>query len=200
MRIVAVGGHPDDIEFGCFGTLSYYASMGHEIFLVLFSSGELLEKIEIRERESRNSANLINAKIEFFRFPDANIKVNNKSIDVFRNYISDIKPNLLFVHHHLDRHQDHVATNEICLSSTNFFDKILFYEGPSTFDFVPNLYFTIDNHFEKKVRGLNTFKSQTKKPYLSIESLKGLAQYRAYQCGRYERLCEAFYCYKWIEI
>lgn len=200
MRIIAVGAHPDDIEFGCFGTLSYYKSIGHEIFIVLFSSGELLGNIDIREREAKDSADLINAEIRFFRFPDANIRVNNKSIDVLRNYISDIKPDMLFVHHPTDKHQDHKVTNEICLSSTNSFDKILFYEGPSTYNFLPSVYFTIDEHFDKKVEGLNTFKSQTEKPYLSIESLRGLAQYRAYQCGRYGHLCEAFYCYKWMEI
>ena len=200
MRIVAVGAHPDDIEFGCFGTLSHYLSMGHEIFLVLFSSGELLGNIENRENEARESAKLLNADIQFFKFPDANIGAKNNTIDIFRNYLSEINPDILFVHHYYDRHQDHIATNKICLSSTHFFDKILFYEGPSTFDFLPNIYFTIDDHFKIKVNGLNTFKSQTKKPYLSIESLKGLAEYRAYQCGRYGHLCEAFHCYKWIEI
>ena len=83
MRIIAVGAHPDDVEFGCFGTLSYYFSMGNEIFIVLLSSGELSEKVEIRERESKKSADLINAEINFFRFPDANIEVNNKTIDIF---------------------------------------------------------------------------------------------------------------------
>jgi LmbE family N-acetylglucosaminyl deacetylase len=198
MRIIAVGAHPDDVEFGCFGTLSYYFSMGNEIFIVLLSSGELSEKVEIRERESKKSADLINAEINFFRFPDANIEVNNKTIDIFRNYINKIKPDILFVHHPYDRHQDHRTTNEICLSSTDYFDKVLFYEGPGTFDFIPNVYVTIDGHFDKKVEGLNTFESQTKKPYLSIESLKGLARYRAYQCGRYGHLVEAFYCYKWV--
>ena len=69
MRIIAVGAHPDDVEFGCFGTLSYYFSMGNEIFIVLLSSGELSEKIEIRERESKKSADLIDAEINFFSFP-----------------------------------------------------------------------------------------------------------------------------------
>ena len=200
MRIVAVGAHPDDIEFGCFGTLSHYSSTGNKIFIVLLSSGELSEKAEIREREARESAELINAEIKFFRFPDANIEVNNKTIDVFRNCMSNIKPDTLFVHHPYDRHQDHVATNKICLSSANYFDKVLFYEGPSTVDFIPNVYVTIDRHFDKKVKGLNTFESQSKKPYLNMEYVKGLAQYQACQCGQYGHLCEAFYCYKWIEV
>jgi len=200
MRIIAVGAHPDDIEFGCFSTLSYYKLAGHEIFIVLFSSGELLENVEIRENEAKKSAEIIDADITFFRFPDANIKVNNITIDIFRKYITDTKPDVLFVHHPNDRHQDHKATNEICLSSANSFNKILFYEGPSTFNFIPNIYFIIDEYFEKKVTGLQTFDSQTNKPYLSVESLKALAQYRAYQCGQYGHLCEAFYCYKWIEL
>ncbi len=31
MNILAIGAHPDDIEFGCGGTLAKYAQKGHNI-------------------------------------------------------------------------------------------------------------------------------------------------------------------------
>jgi len=65
MNILAVGAHPDDIEFGCFGTLIYYSNLKHSIYFNLFSSGELLGKIEMREKEAEKSAKLIGAKIDF---------------------------------------------------------------------------------------------------------------------------------------
>jgi LmbE family N-acetylglucosaminyl deacetylase len=199
MKILAVGAHPDDIEFGCYGTLSHYADLKDYVHFVLFSSGEKLEKIEIREKEAFESAEKIGAEIDFLRFPDTEIKVSSQTIDTFRKLINKIKPDTLFVHHPDDNHQDHKATTQICLSSSDSFDKILFYEGPATHKFSPVIYFKIDNHFEKKINALKIFKSQKMRPYLDIESIRGLARYRAYQCGLYGHLCEAFSCYKWIE-
>jgi len=199
MNILAVGAHPDDIEFGCFGTLIYYSNLKHSIYFNLFSSGELLGKIEMREKEAEKSAKLIGAKIDFFRYPDANISVTNKTIDKFREYIDEIKPDTLFIHHPYDNHQDHRATTQICLSCSDYFDKIYFYEGPSSFNFSPKIFFIVDKQFNKKITALKTFTSQTVKPYLDIKAIEGLARYRGYQSGLYGHLCEAFSCYKLIE-
>ncbi len=39
MRILAIGAHPDDIEFGCGGTLIKYARQGHDVFLLVMTEG-----------------------------------------------------------------------------------------------------------------------------------------------------------------
>src|SRR6478609_5564597 len=40
LRIVCVGGHPDDPESGCGGTLARYASLGHTVAIVYLTRGE----------------------------------------------------------------------------------------------------------------------------------------------------------------
>ncbi|MFN2509733.1 MAG: PIG-L family deacetylase, partial [Chthoniobacterales bacterium] len=40
LRILAIGAHPDDIEFGCGGILLGEAARGSEIFLCVCSRGE----------------------------------------------------------------------------------------------------------------------------------------------------------------
>ena len=182
MKILAVGAHPDDIEFGCYGTLAYYSDLKHSIYFIIFSSGELLAKKEIRELEAQESAKLINAKIDFLRFPDANIKVSNLTIDIFREKINEIKPDVLLTHFPFDKHQDHRATTQICLSSSDYFKRILYYEVTSSYDFSPNIYFKIDKQFQKKINALRIFKSQTQRPYLDFDAINGLARYRGYQC------------------
>jgi len=199
MKILAVGAHPDDIEFGCFGTLSYYNSKKHKIYLILFSSGEKQGNKELREKESKLSAKLINAEIEFLRLPDTNINANSKNIDDFRNYIKKIKPDILFTHYPEDTHQDHRNTTHICLSSRISINRILFYEGPTSNNFSPNVFYVINEHFNIKIEGLKKHKSQEVRPYLNIDAISGLARYRSYQCGMFGSLCEAFYNYKWIE-
>src|SRR3979411_1892748 len=40
LRIVCVGGHPDDPESGCGGTLAHYAAAGHAVTVVYLTRGE----------------------------------------------------------------------------------------------------------------------------------------------------------------
>ncbi len=35
MKILAIGAHPDDIEYGCGGALIKYRQQGHRIFLLI---------------------------------------------------------------------------------------------------------------------------------------------------------------------
>jgi LmbE family N-acetylglucosaminyl deacetylase len=39
-KVMVVGAHPDDPEFGCAATIAKWASMGREIHYVLFTSGD----------------------------------------------------------------------------------------------------------------------------------------------------------------
>ena len=40
LRVVCVGGHPDDPESGCGGTLSRYAAQGHSVTVIYLTRGE----------------------------------------------------------------------------------------------------------------------------------------------------------------
>src|SRR4051794_5020109 len=39
-KIVCVGGHPDDPESGCGGTLAKFAAAGHEVTIIYLTTGE----------------------------------------------------------------------------------------------------------------------------------------------------------------
>ncbi|HPM43708.1 MAG TPA: PIG-L family deacetylase, partial [Candidatus Omnitrophota bacterium] len=39
MNILAIGAHPDDIEYGCGGTLLQYANHNHKISLYVVTDG-----------------------------------------------------------------------------------------------------------------------------------------------------------------
>ena len=40
LRIMAIGAHPDDIEFSCVGTLARWAKLGSRVVYVLCTSGD----------------------------------------------------------------------------------------------------------------------------------------------------------------
>src|SRR5690348_13200664 len=40
VRVVVVGGHPDDPESGCGGTIARYTDLGHEVTILYLTRGE----------------------------------------------------------------------------------------------------------------------------------------------------------------
>ena len=66
--VLAIGAHPDDIEFGCGGTLSLFRERGHELHFLIVTSGEegnfnytKFELKELREKEAREASEELGA-------------------------------------------------------------------------------------------------------------------------------------------
>jgi LmbE family N-acetylglucosaminyl deacetylase len=59
MNILAIGAHPDDIEYGCAGTLIKYAERGHHIFLLVLTGGQEGGSTETRKQEQEAAAEIM---------------------------------------------------------------------------------------------------------------------------------------------
>src|SRR5213596_3003549 len=73
MKVVCVGGHPDDPESGCGGTLARYVALGHEVTIVYLTRGErgiagksLDEAARIRSAECEMACRILGARARFF--------------------------------------------------------------------------------------------------------------------------------------
>lgn len=195
MEVLAVGAHPDDVEFGCFGTLARLSKEA-TIHIITLSAGELGGPKTLRIRECRESAKLLNAKLTVLDYPDGNIPVNAKIIDELRTYIKGIAAQIVFTLYPHDTHQDHRNASRITVSSCKDVNEVLFYEVPSTENvFHPNVFYDVTDYFHLKEKSLNNHSTQKRKPYWNLAALRGLARFRAYQCG-YDGLFEAFCVYR----
>jgi GlcNAc-PI de-N-acetylase len=72
LSIVCVGGHPDDPESGCGGTLSKLANAGHQVTIIYLTRGEAgipgishAEAAKIRTREAEAACKIISAQAVF---------------------------------------------------------------------------------------------------------------------------------------
>jgi N-acetylglucosamine malate deacetylase 1 len=67
VKLLAVGAHPDDIEFGCAPVLIKELRKGNAVRMLVLSRGEAgtAGTPEIREREARAAASRMGAEIEF---------------------------------------------------------------------------------------------------------------------------------------
>src|SRR2546430_9976432 len=54
LKVVCVGGHPDDPESGCGGTLARYAARGHAVTIVYLTRGERRSEEHTSELQSQS--------------------------------------------------------------------------------------------------------------------------------------------------
>ncbi|MBA3272717.1 MAG: PIG-L family deacetylase [Chthoniobacterales bacterium] len=117
-RILAIGAHPDDIEFGCGGVLLVEAARGSEIALCICSRGEAASNgtPDEREAEAHRAADLLGASVEFLEFGgDSMIEVSRtRAVEIARR-IRVFRPDVLLgpVMPH-NQHPDHAAVGEMC--------------------------------------------------------------------------------------
>ena len=118
LRILAVGAHPDDIEFGCGGILLSEAARGSEVFLCVCSRGESGSNgtPEEREEETRQAAELLGAKLDFLDLGgDCRIEASPRNALAIAHRIRETRPDVLLAPvSSPDQHPDHAAVGRLC--------------------------------------------------------------------------------------
>lgn len=197
MRILALGAHPDDIEFGCGASLIRFARAGHEVDLYVATYGELGGDPAVRKREQEDSAAFIGARNLFWGgYPDCHLPLMAELVAGVEEVIKEVNPEYIFVHNIEDTHQDHRFLASATTSATRYIPNFLFYEGPTTVNFFPNVYIDIDGFVDKKLELLKMHTSQVSKvnvnmPDISVVDIAAsTARFRGIQ-GRM-KIAEAF--------
>ena len=66
MKVLAIGAHPDDLEYGCAGTLIKHVQRGDQVFLALVTDGSEGGEGAVRPEEQLAAAKIIGAEDVFF--------------------------------------------------------------------------------------------------------------------------------------
>jgi LmbE family N-acetylglucosaminyl deacetylase len=187
LSILAIGSHPDDLEFGCGGMLSRCSSQGHDVFMLVMTSGSKGGSPQIRKREQLKSAGLLGVKEVFWGgFEDTKLPFYHNVIQSIERTIKQISPTHVFVHHGKDTHQDHRHVSTCTVAATRNVANVLFFEGPTTYGFEPNLFFDVGACLEKKFEALSCHRSQIMRTNIQHQSIleiaKATAIFRGTQC------------------
>lgn len=184
-KILVIGPHPDDLEFGCGGSLIKFSQKKFDITIYVATKGEAGADWKIRVKEQEKSAGLIGAKIIWGSFKDTRVSFNRDLIEEIESVIKKVKPNLIIVNYHNDTHQDHVAVSKATITAARYANNLIFYETPTSIDFSPNIFFDITENINFKIRLLKSHFSQLNKTRVEnlsiIESAKSTAVFRGYQ-------------------
>ena len=137
LRILAVGAHPDDVEFGCGGILVKEAARGHSITVLNLSRGESGSRgtaLE-REKEAAAAASRMGAELEFLDLDgDARLEYRPQNALEIARVIRRRKPHLLLAPSpEENQHPDHGKAGRLTRDAA----RLARYGGLKGFDPLP---------------------------------------------------------------
>jgi LmbE family N-acetylglucosaminyl deacetylase len=122
--VLAIGAHPDDVEFGCGGTLAKWSADGAVVHHLVCTDGskgtwnpdaDIAALIASRQVEQRNAAAALGATgtVSFLGYVDGELEHSKEAIDRIALAIRTIKPDVVLSHDPWKRyrlHPDHRNT------------------------------------------------------------------------------------------
>ena len=186
MNILAIGSHPDDIEFGCGGTLIKYAKAKNKVYMFVLTDGSFGGDPGLRRAEQARAARFIGAKDLFWgHIKDTEVVNNRELILKMEEIIRKVRPDTVFMNYYKDVHQDHRAASLAGISATRYIKEVLFYEVPTTHGFNPDIFVDIQDVLKKKTQLLEIHASQVGRTRVKnltiIESSRSCANFRGFQ-------------------
>lgn len=192
MNILAIGAHPDDVEYGCAGTLRKAATHGHRVHMLVMTKGSAGGDQGTRAVEQQRAAELIGAaELINQDYQDTQIPVDRSVISFLESTVKRVDPTYIFVHHQNDTHQDHRSLAMATISATRNQRNILFYEGPTTQFFNPSIYSDISAHLDDKLAALGAHYSQVDKTNVLKTNILEMARATAIFRGTQARITHA---------
>jgi LmbE family N-acetylglucosaminyl deacetylase len=173
LKVVCVGGHPDDPESGCAGTLARYVAAGHAATVIYLTRGERgiegtsdAEAAAIRTAESEAACRIMGAKPLFAGQINGDTEVTRAWVEELRSILAAEKPDVLFAHWPIDPNFDHQAASMLTIAAWAVLEprpQLYFFEvntGQQSQGFSPDTYVDISQVVEKKRAALFAHKSQ----------------------------------------
>jgi LmbE family N-acetylglucosaminyl deacetylase len=172
-KIVCVGGHPDDPESGCGGTLAKLAALGHDVTILYLTTGEAGingvsqdEAARIRKQEAINACRILNCKPVFAGQIDGDTVVSNATLGHLQDLIGGENPDIVFTHWPIDTHKDHQCASLLTMQTwVRAASKFMLYffevcAGEQTMGFHPTDFVDISETQEQKRKAVYCHTSQ----------------------------------------
>jgi LmbE family N-acetylglucosaminyl deacetylase len=173
LKVVCVGGHPDDPESGCGGTLARYAEAKHQVTVVYLTRGEAgirgkshEESAAIRTAECVAACKILGATPVFAGQVDGATRVDREAAETLTKLITAERPDVLFTQWPIDTHLDHQAASTLAFRAWlagGRRSELYYYEvdlGAQTNGFHPTDYVDVTAVRARKKQALFAHKSQ----------------------------------------
>ena len=194
-RILAMGAHPDDIEFGCGGLLVRLSDKGYHLHLYVLTDGSKAASSEVRRAEQEVAVRYLRAELFWGGFEDANLPNDHLIIQSMEQVLKKVRPDEVYINYYRDTHQDHRKLAQAALVATRAVTKVFYYDDWSTIDFTPNVFVDIEGVLDRKIELLSKHQSQAEREFEHTQncikdSILATARFRGLQA--HIRFAEAF--------
>ena len=182
MRILAIGAHPDDVEYGCGGTLLKAAEEAKgkvDIYLgILTKSSKRRMAEQMKSLKRMQGSGVWCAKFE-------DTKLEKRSvIQILDKWIEVVCPTEIYVHWWMDSHQDHECVSKALFAAVRRSDaSVYMYESVTSIHFVPTVFVDIKKQMKRKEELIRCHKSQItedkiKSGFDLIRRVRAMAEYQ----------------------
>jgi len=123
-RVLAIGAHPDDIEFLMAGTLLLLRTAGWELHYLNVSTGNLgslsmsaAETARVRRREARAAARMLEAAWHPPICHDLQIFYDDRTLRKLCAVVRTVRPSVILTHSPQDYMEDHMNTSRLAVTA-----------------------------------------------------------------------------------
>jgi len=171
--VVAVEGHPDDVELGCLGTLIKLRDTGADITIVSVTDGangaahdpgQLASIAETRKHEATAVAERLNGRFVSLGAPDSYLYDTPELRDSLASIIREARADVVFVPPGTDYHEDHITAGKLAFSAVYLAvtgmridgprlestPRLYYFDAIAGVDFVPSFLVDISDQIEEK--------------------------------------------------
>jgi LmbE family N-acetylglucosaminyl deacetylase len=117
-RVLAIGAHPDDVDFGCGATLAKWADAGTVVDYLVCTDGskgtwdpaaDLAELVALRQVEQRAAAKALGAtgEVVFLGWPDGELEAGLRQRGQVASWIRRLRPDVVLGHDPWKRYRLH---------------------------------------------------------------------------------------------
>ena len=181
LDVLAIGAHPDDVDFVCGGTILKLTSLGYTVGILDMAKGELGTRGDalIRADEAVCAAKMLRANIrDNLELPDGHIWLSEESRLMMVRKIRHYRPKIIFTHYWEDPHPDHAHTCQIVREAAHIAGLAKYDPGSGQERFrphaiahfllprtvTPTFLIDISDVIEEKFKAVNCFRSQLHDP------------------------------------
>ncbi len=212
MRVLAIGAHPDDLEWSCYGTLAKFIKQGHRVTTATLTNGDLGHKTilpaqlaELRHEEALNAAQVINVHRHVClgvgdNRADSHVEAQ---IQLVVQLIRESKPDIIITHYPDDYHRDHMETSQVVFRASfaatiphvmpeiachEVLTPIYYMDAPGCLAFTPREFVDITDVFDLKKEALAKHATQIEwiRAHTHadlVEEMAVIARFRGMQCS-----------------
>lgn len=206
MRVLVIAPHMDDEVLGVGGTIIKHVENGDEVYCCFIAHRTYNHKFDkaVNDKEiecALNVKRILGYKDgKFLNLSDERLDLCIQDIIIpLESYIVGLSPEVVYINHGGDNHQDHKAVFQAAMvvvrpSVSLGVKMVLVYETPSSteqspsvleYAFRPNYYVNIEKYLDKKIQAIKCYEKETRSfPHpRSIEGIKVLAKKRGIEIG-----------------